>query len=122
MRSASATFGSGAATCSLRTPTTALTNWTPGNWSAGNWYTSPDMAAPVQEVIDRAGWAENNDLSVLVQNHAQTLPAGNGYRIARSWNYSGHVAGPKFNASYTTGAAASKVPLMMDTYRRRRAA
>lgn len=45
-----------------RTHTTAGTDWDITTWTTSVDYTSPDLTAVVQEVVDRAGWALGNAL------------------------------------------------------------
>jgi hypothetical protein len=56
--------------------TTANVDWdAPNVGGIGDRVTSPNLATPVQEVIDRAGWAVNNALTVLLR--ADTEDSGN---------------------------------------------
>jgi hypothetical protein len=59
-----ATFAATANNISNRARTTAKTNWTAANIGTA-WRTTPDFAAVVQEVTDRAGWASGNALAVI---------------------------------------------------------
>jgi len=88
-----------------RTRTTASAQWDIGvtAWTTGTWYTSTDIAAPVQEVVDRGGWAENNALSVFFFNTGQTLLGSWHSRLAYTYDQTGNVSGPKLNVSYTSG-------------------
>ena len=58
-----------------RAPTTA--NWYVPLWTPGNNYDSPDLSAVLQQVIDRGGWVEGNDVafaiyfSTMVHPHTQ---------------------------------------------------
>lgn len=46
--------------------TTAFTAWDgPAAWVLGTTYQSPDIAAVIQEIVDRAGWKSGNALQVL---------------------------------------------------------
>lgn len=49
-----------------KTKTDATVNWNVGNWSSGQLYTSPDLKAMVQEVVDRSGWADGNAMMALL--------------------------------------------------------
>ncbi|MBN2561346.1 MAG: PKD domain-containing protein [Phycisphaerae bacterium] len=47
------------------TVSTSYVDWTtPGHWVAGDWYASSDIAALVQEFIDRAGYSQGNALGL----------------------------------------------------------
>jgi YD repeat-containing protein len=62
----------------LATMTTAcVQDWRPSTeeWKAGKWVGSPDLAASVQEVIDRPGWKSGNAMCVLWVDDG--TPAGN---------------------------------------------
>lgn len=48
-----------------RTETTAKVTWTATNIGTG-WKSPGDVAAVVQEVIDRAGWASGNAITILL--------------------------------------------------------
>jgi hypothetical protein len=48
--------------------TTEKTNWPAASFLAGTWYDSPDIAAAVQEVVDRVGWASGNHLAVVIKD------------------------------------------------------
>jgi chitodextrinase len=82
-----APFTTTAADLSARTTTSASVPWTPGPWSAvgdaGPDQRTPDLAALVQEVVDRPGWNAGNSLVLLV--------SGSGARVADS--YDGGAAG-----------------------------
>lgn len=45
------------------TPTTATTAWGPiATWASGTAYTSPSIAAVIQEIVDRPGWLSGNEM------------------------------------------------------------
>ena len=81
-----ATF-SGGADIDGRTLTTAGTNWTSG-FGAGNNQdvNAPDMAAAVEEVIGRPGWASGNALAVIIDNNSGTAGA---YYACEDFNAAG---------------------------------
>ena len=62
----SATFSSTAFGITGRPVTTESVAWSPGAWTNGVEYQSPDLSALVQEVVDRAGWAEGNSLAFII--------------------------------------------------------
>lgn len=82
---------------SARTPTDAQVGWTPGDWDYGEWYDSPDIKAVVQEILDRPGWAANQDLSILILGN----DVSNNYRVATGHNYGSEHA-PKLSITYYT--------------------
>lgn len=62
-----ATFTSGAHDISSRTRTAASVVWTPASWTAGFAYSTNDLKAIFQEVIDRPGWVSGNDVVVIIK-------------------------------------------------------
>lgn len=62
-----------------RTGTSAVTTWNPGEWNPGdvNANTRVDVTAIVQEIVNRAGWAVDNDMAFAVQ-----YVSGSGRRVA----------------------------------------
>lgn len=76
------TFGQGAADILSRGTTSASVQWSPSAWStvgeAGPAQQSPDIAALIQEVVDRGGWTSSNSLAVII--------SGTGERVAESFN------------------------------------
>ncbi len=83
--------------------TTAQVRWTiTDDWAAGNWYEAPNIAAPVQEVINRVGWAKNNDLNLVIYNASTSLPSVNAYRWPESYD-SNPANAVKFNCIYHLG-------------------
>jgi hypothetical protein len=62
---------------SNRPLTTSAATWTPGSWSANTDVVSPSIAAVVQEVVGRTGWASGNSLALIV--------TGTGSRSAASY-------------------------------------
>ena len=84
---------------SQRTKTTATINanegnW--GNWGVGNWITI-SVASVIQEIINRAGWASNNALAIVLED---TAGSGSNYMKFRSWDYSGNAHGAKLDITY----------------------
>jgi len=75
-------------------------------WVTDGWYQSSDIAAVIEEVTDRAGWSSGNDLALIVYNTSSDRPGSSEYRRCHSYDQSGNVSGPKFNASYTEGGGA----------------
>jgi PKD repeat protein len=97
-----ASFGSSAFNLTSRTRTTASTAWTPAAWAvvgeAGPNQRTPDLAAVIQEVVSRPGWASGNAIAIIVN--------GSGHRTA--WAYDGSAAAaPLLHVDYTVGSAAA---------------
>jgi hypothetical protein len=77
-----------------------------GLGSAPSVVTSPDFAACVQEVVDRAGWASGNALVVVFQG--RTSGGGVRYARARSADYdiaNATTLAPQITIDYTAPAA-----------------
>lgn len=54
-----------------RTRTANLVYWNPFDaTTGGNWYRSPNLAAPLNDVFGRPGWALGNDLLLMVRDSA----------------------------------------------------
>jgi hypothetical protein len=80
------TFAFTAGNVSTRGRTAAAVSWTPAAWVAGEVganQRTPDLAAVLQEVVNRAGWASGNALVLVV--------TGSGHRTA--WAFDGNPAG-----------------------------
>src|ERR671925_1373223 len=76
-----ATFTTGAFNVSSRPRTSASVAWSPAAWTAGAAAAAqrtPNLAAVVQEVVNRPGWASGNALAFIV--------TGSGHRTAVSFN------------------------------------
>ena len=61
-----ATFSASNSNVSGRLKTTASVNWAPGSWSSEAAYSTPDLTAVVQEIVNRAGWARGNEMAFYV--------------------------------------------------------
>lgn len=76
--------------------TAASVNWDHYEpWASNTWYESPDIADVIQEVIDRAGWSPNNDLTILYS----TRNNEGGNRNYSSYDRGGDLA-PKLEITY----------------------
>ncbi len=75
-------FTSSNSNLTSRPTTSASINWIPPSWStegeAGTNQQTPDLSTLVQEIVDRAGWAENNSMGFII--------SGNGTRVAESYD------------------------------------
>lgn len=99
-----AAFTTGANNVTGRTKTTAKVDWdgiaatVPGTIA-----TTPDISAIVQEIIDRAGWAINNNMAFLI------VPGGsNATRTFESYDGQEYSA-PMLHVEYTTTAGPANV-------------
>jgi hypothetical protein len=97
--------------------TTAGVDWDPAEWVADTIYTAPDLAAVIQEVIDRPGWASGNALQLLWDDDGTTSSA----RVSGASFDHATFQEPRLVINYT--AASGGIPLFMNHYRqlRRRA-
>jgi hypothetical protein len=87
---------------SSRPTTTASATWTVDPWlavgDAGPAQRSTNLAAIIQEIVNRPGWASGNALVLLVR--------GNGRRVAVAHNQN-PAAAPLLHVEWTTASAAS---------------
>ncbi|MBL4765555.1 MAG: hypothetical protein JKX67_09815 [Colwellia sp.] len=61
-------FKNGKRNISKRTKTSASVNWTPSVWNSINErHQTPDISTIIQEIVDRTGWAANNNLVLIVE-------------------------------------------------------
>ncbi|MCB9150193.1 MAG: hypothetical protein H6641_15665 [Caldilineaceae bacterium] len=56
-----------------RTARTTVTEWTPAAWTNGFPYQTADLAAALQEVVDRPGWASGNAICVIIDGDGGSL-------------------------------------------------
>lgn len=91
------TFG-GSGDITGRTTTGASVSWSPADWTVVNAtgpdQRTPDLAAILQEIVDRPGWAANNAVALTI--------AGTGRRAAKAWD-AGAQHAPVLTVTYTTG-------------------
>lgn len=84
----SLSFTTGSFNITSRPLTTASVDWSPGSWvaenDAGPDQTTPDLAAIVQEIIDRPGYTYGSAVGFIVE--------GAGKRVAESYNGESHQA------------------------------
>ncbi len=97
------TFTTAANNISGRTRTTASTALTNADWPGDNNRASWDVASIVQEIVDRGGWASNNDIAFLAIGTNTT----NSYLGFEDYN-SGAANAADFNAD--VGAASGSNP------------
>jgi len=76
------TFTNSSGNISSRARTAAAQSWSPPPWptknAAGPDQRTPNIAAVIQEVVKRTGWASGNSLVVII--------TGTGERVAESYN------------------------------------
>lgn len=84
-----------------RSRTSASVNWSNSNLGATGTerYNSASIVSPVQEVINRAGWASGNDLAILITQ------AGAASRDFRIWFYENGSLIPELDVDYTDPAS-----------------
>jgi dienelactone hydrolase len=102
-----ATFVSTSGSISARTRTGASVAWSPAPWTtvgeAGPDQQTPDIAAVIQEIVDRPGWSAGNALVVIV--------TGSGKRVAESYN--GLPSGaPLLHVEYAVGPPVNRAPVV----------
>lgn len=96
--------------------TTAQVDWSVPDMTSGTNYTTPDISAVIQEVIDRAGWASGNAMMLYTEDPVGNA-AGTIYRRAVAYNTTPADA-PKLDITYTA-AGGTSIPVMMNQYRQR---
>jgi hypothetical protein len=93
-----ATYSATSGNVTSRATTTASVAWSPPDWSvkgeAAAGQRTPNLAALVQAVVSRAGWASGNALALQV--------SGTGRRTADAYEYGASFA-PLLHVEYTTG-------------------
>ncbi len=76
-----ATFTTGASNISNRAATSSVA-WALTAWTSGQDYTTSSLVTPVQEIVNRAGWASGNAMVIMTQMTA-TSPAN---RTVVAWD------------------------------------
>ena len=80
-----------------RAPTLAQVPWNNvPPWTTGNTYQSPSIQTVIQEIVDRGGWASNNQMLMIVRG-------GGGSRVAESHNGNAGAA-PILHIEYDNGS------------------
>jgi len=54
-------------------------------WTADVWYTSPDIKAVIQEIVDRVGWSSGNDIVLFWEDFDNRSSVG-AHRRGHSWD------------------------------------
>ncbi|MBL4822842.1 MAG: hypothetical protein JKX90_04870 [Colwellia sp.] len=97
-------FKNGNRNISKRTKTSASVNWAPSAWNSINeLHQTPDISTIIQEIVDRTGWAANNNLVLIVEpgNGCTTI---NCQRTAESHDGEANSA-PLLVVDYTVGSS-----------------
>jgi uncharacterized protein YjiK len=102
------TFVASSQNVSSRPRTAASAGWSPAAWTTANEVgpnqQTPNLAAVIQEIVNRPGWAGGNSLVIII--------TGTGHRTARA--YDGEAAGaPLLHVEY--GPASSNTPTPTST-------
>ena len=88
-------FSSETYNLSSRPTTDAVVTWSPATWSepgqAASAQQTPNLAPVLQEIVDRAGWRQNNALALLI--------TGEGKRVAASYDKA-HAAAARLHVEY----------------------
>ena len=78
------------------TLTTASGTWTVASMSASTWYDSPELKTVIQEIVDRSGWASDNNITMIMHSNS----VGDWY--VRWWSRNkGTSYAPKLVVTYT---------------------
>ncbi|MCL5433014.1 MAG: hypothetical protein M1524_02765 [Patescibacteria group bacterium] len=68
--------------------TSSKVTWKPiPAWTAGNTYSSPDISAIIQEIVNRPGWQSGNSLSLFWEHYDWSLVAGN---VRNAYSFEGN--------------------------------
>jgi type IV pilus assembly protein PilY1 len=110
-------FTTGSNNISARTRTTASVEWSNANLGAPGWFDTPDLSTIVQELIDNYSYASGAGMILVMTSRAN---AGTRDTSVQSYDGDPDLAA-KLHIEYTEDAAASSVPVIMNSYRQRRA-
>lgn len=109
---------SAASSCSSfggATRTSASVTWSfASGMSAGTFYDTTDISTIVQEIVDRTGWAANNDMQFFFEDHTY-VGSTNWLIDFRSKNYTGTTYTPKLVIEYVLGETVTGVIAGLDT-------
>lgn len=94
---------------SVRPRTTADVTLNATNMVTNTWYSSPDMKAVIQEVVNRAGWASGNAMVILMDTKPDS--AVGEWQIISCYGLSPTRA-PKLTINYTVGGGSSGVEIL----------
>lgn len=99
-------FTTGANDFSGRTKTTAEVLDAPAAWTDEEYNDGPDISAVLQEVIDRAGWAPGNALSIFVEDNSSASQ-----RVAAAFEHA-DAKPPQLHVNFLPPHGAVEVLLM----------
>lgn len=109
---------SAASSCSAfgsATRTSASVSWSfASSMSAGTFYDTADISTIIQEIVNRTGWAANNDMQFFFEDHTY-VSSTNWLFDFRSKNYSGTTFTPKLVITYTLGLDVGGIIAGLDT-------
>ncbi len=89
--------------------TSAEVQWAdPDPWSIDSLYTSPDVSAIVQEIVNRADWVSGNALVMTIDNTSSSSGSDTKMRVAHSYD-SNSAKAPLLRVEYTTAAVPAEV-------------
>lgn len=106
------TFTTTANDLSGRTPTTATVTWAATGIGAGA-KTSPSIAAIIQEIVNRAGWASGNDLALILKGNSSNAFRFNAFD-------GGGADYASLTIDYTEPSAGGQPPRSLHQFRQRR--
>jgi len=93
-------YSSTSSNISNRNDTSASVQWDiSSQWSQGSTYDTPNLAAIVQEIVDRGGWVGG-------ESEMAFMLSGTGFRAARSWDYGDHTSGPVLHIEFDEDCSA----------------
>ncbi|KKK91037.1 hypothetical protein LCGC14_1134450, partial [marine sediment metagenome] len=81
-----------------RPRTTAGVDWDPGSWAINTWHTSPECKTVIQEIVDRASWAANNDMAIIHDDDG--TPTASNYLRVETYDSNTTLA-PKLHIEFT---------------------
>src|SRR6266536_981283 len=100
------TFGSKKSDLSLRPRTTAATLWSVDPWMAvgdsKRAERTPSLAAVIQEVVNRSGWANGNSIALIV--------TGTGQRVAKSFDTASGASAPVLHVEWQISSQTNAAP------------
>ena len=101
-------FKNGKKNISKRTKTSASVNWNPSAWNTvDELHQTPDISTIIQEIVDRTGWAANNNVVIIVEPGTGCTSI-NCQRTAESHDGESGSA-PVLVVNYTVGSSGSNL-------------
>ncbi len=88
---------------SSRVRSSVSVGWSPGSWTDGETYTTPDLSALIQEVVNQSDYQEGNQIVIMVASNAPNSRK----RGARTYDYNGSPQeAPELSVTYAPSVAA----------------